>query len=141
MYDFQKFYADIQTSLKDAFPEKEFLYRRTPGETITVCMTEECTVPQLNDVKKMTNGVLKGMDVEEIYIAEGNNGAGIGTGSIVVWLDAGQYFSLSREDFKYRDVYVNVGRRCDEPEYIGWQDKYIDLLKRYFGFNGVNKSV
>lgn len=138
MYDFQKFYKDIQTSLEEEFPESEFVYKCSPGETVTVSMKGECVVPQLSDVRDMANRALHGMNVEEIYIAECHNCAGIDMGSIVVWFKARQYFSFSREDSKYRYAYVNVGRRCDEPEYIGWQEKYIDLLKLYFGFNVSN---
>ncbi len=68
IYDFQKFYKDVQTSLEEEFPESEFAYKCSPGEAITVCMSGECTVPQLNDVRNMANRALHGMDVEEIYI-------------------------------------------------------------------------
>lgn len=135
MYDFQKFYKNIQTSLKDAFPEKEFAYKCSPGETITVCMGGESGAPKLNDVRDIANRALNGMGIEEIFISEATGGGGIDVGAVVVWLAKRQYFSLSHEDSKSRDVYINVGRRCDEPKYPGWQEKYIDFLKLYFGFN------
>lgn len=75
---FQKFYENIRASLKEALPESEILYRCSPGETITVSMKGECAVPQLNDVRNMANRAFHGFDVEEVYVAECQNDAGIG---------------------------------------------------------------
>lgn len=132
MQEFQEFY----TRIKSIFPEEPdgpFTYTRAPGESITIDMRGGDIPPAEADVRKIATETLGGLEYEISPAA----GTGVGTmdGSIVIWLEKGYYLSFSPENFFGRRVFMNVGRRGNEPDCKEWKERCINLLTRYFNYN------
>ncbi len=131
MREFWGFYERIREQFPDESEGGRFLYLCAPGESVTIDTRRSNTPPKKADVEIMAKETLGDL-FDEVTVGAELGDVGIGDGSIVVWLNGGYYLSFSPETFDNRRVFMNVGRRGDEPPYSDWKDRCFNLLVRYF---------